>query len=112
MSCRIQVSKPATIGRVVHDERQRRIGRSAGAGGQREFKPGDVVRALTPVMNDGIDPHRDMGEMMVHRGDAGVVRDSWSFLGEIYYRVEFVARAAVVIMHGREIANAALRALN
>ena len=44
-----------------------------------------------------------------YQGDTGVVRESWSFLGEIYYTVEFFARAAVVIMRGQEMARAARR---
>jgi len=68
-----------------------------------EFMLGDEVRSLRPVKNDGIYPHKDIGEVLVQRGDAGIVRERWSFLGEIYYTVEFESRAAVVIMRGREM---------
>jgi nitrogen fixation protein NifZ len=101
--------KPATISRVVHDARRRHVGRGPGAIGKHEFEPGDAVRSLTQIINDGIYPHRDIGESLVHRGDAGVVREGWSFLGESYYTVEFFTRAAVVIMRGREMARAARR---
>ena len=101
--------KPATIGRVVHDARRRHVGRGPGVVGKRDFKRGDAVRSLTRIINDGIYPHRDIGETLVHQGDAGIVRESWSFLGEIYYTVEFLARAAVVIMRGREMKRAAVR---
>ena len=47
----------------------------------------------------------------MHQGDAGIVRESWSFLGKIYYTVEFFTSAAVVIMRGREMAKAARRGL-
>ena len=45
----------------------------------------------------------------MHGGDIGVVRESWSFLGEAYYTVEFFAHAAVVIMRGQEMVRAAAR---
>jgi nitrogen fixation protein NifZ len=101
--------KAATIGRVVRDARRRHVGRGPGVVGKREFKRGDAVRSLTQIINDGIYPHRDIGETLVHQGDTGVVRESWSFLGDIYYTVEFLARAAVVIMRGREMKRAAAR---
>jgi nitrogen fixation protein NifZ len=101
--------KPATVSRVVYDARRRHVGRGPGAIGKHEFKAGDGVRSLTQIVNDGIYPHRDIGESLVHRGDAGVVRESWSFLGESYYTVEFFTCAAVVIMRDREMARAARR---
>ncbi|MFH1346159.1 MAG: nitrogen fixation protein NifZ [Pseudomonadota bacterium] len=101
--------RPATIARVVHDPRRRSVGRGPDIAGKREFKSGDAVRSLTRVVNDGIYPHRDIGEALVNGGDIGVVRESWSFLGESYYTVEFFARAAVVILRGQEMARAALR---
>jgi nitrogen fixation protein NifZ len=94
---------------VVHDARRRHVGRAPGVAGKRDFKRGDAVRSLTRIINDGIYPHRDIGETLVYQGDAGIVRESWSFLGEIYYTVEFLARAAVVIMRGREMKRAAAR---
>jgi len=101
--------KPETIGRVVHDARRRHVGRGPGVAGKRDFNRGDAVRSLTQIVNDGIYPHREIGETLVHQGDAGIVRESWSFLGEIYYTVEFLTRAAVVIMRGREMKRAAAR---
>ncbi len=98
--------RPATIARVVHDVRRRQIGRGRGMAGKREFKSGDAVYALTQIENDGICPRKDFGETLVDRGDAGIIRERWSFLGEIYYTVEFVPRAAIVIMRGREMARA------
>jgi nitrogen fixation protein NifZ len=106
MSYQDRATKPATIGRIVHDARRRNVGRGRLAVGRREFKQGDAVRSLTRIVNDGIYPHRDIGETLVDHGDVGIVRESWSFLGEGYCTVEFVARAAVVIMRGREMARA------
>jgi nitrogen fixation protein NifZ len=101
--------RPAAIARVVHDPRRRSLGRRPGVDGKREFKPGDAVRSLTQVTNDGLYPHRDIGETLVHRGDTGIVRESWSFLGEAYYTVEFFAHASVVILRGHEMTGAARR---
>jgi len=102
-------ARPATIARVVHHPRRRSVGRGPDIPGRHGFKPGDAVRSLARVINDGIYPHRDIGETLVHGGDVGVVRESWSFLGEAYYTVEFFAHAAVVIMRGQEMARAAVR---
>ncbi len=101
--------KPATIARVVYDPRRRRVGRAPAVAGKHEFKPGDAVRSLTQVVNDGLYPHRDIGAILVYQGDNGVVRESWGFLGETYYTVEFFAHASVVIMRGPEMARAAQR---
>lgn len=101
--------RPATIGRVVHDARRRHLGRSSGTAEKREFEMGEAVCSLTQLRNDGLYPHRDIGEILVDQGDVGMVRERWSFLGEIYYTVEVVVRTAVVIMRGREMARAAQR---
>jgi nitrogen fixation protein NifZ len=99
----------AAVRRVCCDARSRRAVRSLDLAEGREFKPGDEVRSLRPVKNDGVYPHKDIGETLVRQGDAGIVRERWSFLGEVYYTVEFVARAAVVIMRGREMAGSVPR---
>ena len=104
--------RPITIGRVVHDASRRQVGRGPSVPGKYEFKRGDAVRSLAQIINDGIYPHRDIGETLVHQGDTGMVRESWSFLGESYYTVEFFTRAAVVIMRGREMARAAPRGVS
>ena len=87
----------AAVRRVCCDTRSRR------AADAYEFRPGATVRSLRPVRNDGVYPHKDIGEVLVRQGDTGVVRERWSFLGEVYYTVEFGDRAAVVIMRGREM---------
>lgn len=109
MSYQAPAPKPVTIGRVVHDGRRRHVGRGPGVIGKREFKQGDAVRSLTRITNDGLYPHRDIGETLVDQGDTGIVRESWGFLGENYYTVEFFTRAAVVIMRDREMTRAARR---
>jgi nitrogen fixation protein NifZ len=96
-------SRPAATGRVVHVASHYYEVRAAGANGNRSFATGDAVRSLTHVKNDGIYPHKRIGEILVHPGDAGHVHESWSFLGEVYYTVEFAQRMAVVIMRGKEM---------
>lgn len=101
-------AKLAVTARVVCRPRRQPAG-SARMAVERRFKSGETVRSTTEVKNDGIYPHRDIGETLVENGDAGVVHEGWSFLGEIYYTVEFGARAVVVIMRGREIVKGAPR---
>jgi nitrogen fixation protein NifZ len=96
-------TKPVTTVHVVRAAGNRNEERALGSGRNRSLDIGDAVHSLTQVKNDGIYPHKDIGEILVHKGDAGHVRDSWSFLGETYYTVEFAERAAVVIMRGREM---------
>ncbi len=79
-------------------------GRAASAAEEPDFTAGERVRSLGPVKNDGTYAHRDIGEIVVHERDLGVVHEKWTFLGQLYYTVEFIDRAVVVIMRGRELA--------
>jgi nitrogen fixation protein NifZ len=79
--------------------------RVAGRSGyRRDFAANEKVRSATQVRNDGTYPHKDIGEILVCEGDVGFVHESWTFLGEVYYTVEFIERAVVVIMRAREMA--------
>jgi nitrogen fixation protein NifZ len=78
--------------------------RAASAGAEPDFTAGERVRSRGPVKNDGTYVHRDIGEIVVQECDLGVVHEKWSFLGQLYYTVEFIDRAVVVIMRGRELA--------
>ncbi|MBO0753714.1 MAG: nitrogen fixation protein NifZ [Bradyrhizobiaceae bacterium] len=69
-----------------------------------DFTAGEHVRSLGRVKNDGTYAHRGIGEIVVHEDDLGVVHEKWNFLGQIYYTVEFIDRAVVVIMRGAELA--------
>jgi nitrogen fixation protein NifZ len=106
MSRSVTDAPAAAISRVTCDPRSRCAAPSRGAANRREFACGERVFALRAVKNDGVYPHKDIGEVLVREGDAGVIRERWSFLGEIYYTVEFVAAAVVVIMRGREMVSA------
>ncbi len=94
----------SALRQAVAVETRRRVQRMPPSPGRQEFEPGAHVRAVTKVANDGTYPHKDIGEGVVQIGDLGVVRGRWSFLGEVYYTVEFPTRGAVVIMRGHEMA--------
>ena len=91
------------IARVVYDAQLRKAARDSVSAGQREFTAGERILSVTLIRNDGTYPHKDIGEALVHPGDGGIVRESWRFLGDIYYTVEFMAQAVFVIMRGREM---------
>jgi nitrogen fixation protein NifZ len=68
------------------------------------FRPGEKVRATRYVKNDGTYPHREIGDILVQKGDVGYVRDIGIFLQQFYiYAVEFVDRDVVVGMRGQEL---------
>jgi len=102
MSDRI-AARQRPVARIVCDARRRRTVRNMERRFTGEFAPGEPVRATAVIRNDGMYPHKDVGEPLVHPGDTGVIRESWRFLGEIYYTVEFVARSVFVIMRGHEM---------
>ena len=108
MTKQVADQKPVAVARVVHYGGRKPPTRSSAAASRREFSLGDAVRSLIQVDNDGINPHKDIGESLVHKGDAGAVREKWSFLGETYYTVQF-AQQATVIMRGREMRGASAR---
>ena len=69
------------------------------------FRPGEKVRSIKHVKNDGTYPGREIGDNLVRKGDIGYVRDIGVFLQQFYiYAVEFVDRAVIVGMRGRELA--------
>lgn len=91
------------IARVVYDGHRRKAARNLEARYTGEFSAGEPICSVALIKNDGMYPHKDVGEALVHPGDTGIVRESWRFLGEIYYTVEFIARSVFVIMRGREM---------
>jgi nitrogen fixation protein NifZ len=69
------------------------------------FMPGVKVKSIRYVKNDGTYSGRDVGEVLVRKGDVGYVRDIGTFLQRYYiYAVEFVETGVVVGMRGRELA--------
>ncbi len=72
------------------------------------FRPGEKVRATKYVKNDGTYPRREIGEILVRKGDTGYVRDIGAFLQQFYiYAVEWVESGAIVGMRARELASLA-----
>lgn len=70
-----------------------------------KFMPGRKVRSTKYVKNDGTYAGRDVGDILVQKGDVGYVRDIGTYLQRYYiYAVEFVERGTVVGMRGRELA--------
>jgi nitrogen fixation protein NifZ len=68
------------------------------------FLPGTKVRSIKNVKNDGTMAGREIGEVVVKKGDIGYVRDVGTFLQTFYiYAVEWVDRGCVVGMRGREL---------
>jgi nitrogen fixation protein NifZ len=68
------------------------------------FRPGEKVQARKYVRNDGTFPGRDVGEVLVRKGEIGYVRDVGSFLQQFYvYSVEFVNLGVIVGMRAREL---------
>ena len=72
--------------------------------GQPLFMPGIKVVSTKYVKNDGTYVGRDVGEVLVRKGDVGYVRDIGTFLQRYYiYAVEFIETGVVVGMRGREL---------
>jgi nitrogen fixation protein NifZ len=68
------------------------------------FSPGEKVRSLKHVKNDGTVPGREIGEIIVRKGDVGYVRDIGTFLQQFYiYAVDWIDRGSIVGMRGKEL---------
>jgi nitrogen fixation protein NifZ len=72
--------------------------------GEPAFLPGSKVRCTKRVRNDGTVAGREIGEILVRKGEIGYVRDVGTFLTRYYiYVVEFVERGTIVGMRAREL---------
>ena len=68
------------------------------------FEMGERVISRSVVRNDGTYNGRDIGEVLVHKGEVGFVRSIGTFLQQFYiYAVEFVESGHKVGMRGKEI---------
>ena len=68
------------------------------------FAFGERVVSRFVVRNDGTYPGRDIGAVLVNRGDVGFVASVGTFLQQFYiYAVDFVATGCRVGMKGREL---------
>jgi nitrogen fixation protein NifZ len=68
------------------------------------FLPGEKVRATRHVKNDGTYPRREIGDILVRKGEVGYVRDIGTFLQQFYiYAVEWVDSGTLVGMRAKEL---------
>jgi nitrogen fixation protein NifZ len=68
------------------------------------FEYGQKVRSTKNIRNDGTFPGREIGEVLVKKGDEGYVASIGTFLQQFYiYGVDFYERGALVGMKSREI---------
>ncbi len=68
------------------------------------YMPGDKVMSKKSVRNDGTMFGKEIGEVVVKKGDVGYVRDIGVFLQQFYiYAVDFVDRSSIVGMREREL---------
>lgn len=68
------------------------------------FRPGDKVISKKNVKNDGTMAGKEIGEVVVKKGDVGYVRDIGVFLQQFYiYAVDFADRRSIVGMREREL---------
>jgi nitrogen fixation protein NifZ len=68
------------------------------------FDYGDRVRAKRTVRNDGTFPGKDIGEILVKKGEEGFVVNIGTFLQQFYiYGVEFDSTGNRVGMKRREL---------
>lgn len=72
--------------------------------GPPRFDYGDKVRSKKYVKNDGTFPGKEIGEVLVRKGDIGYVQSIGTFLQRYYiYAVDFYETGRVVGMRGREL---------
>lgn len=68
------------------------------------FEYGERVVSRSVVRNDGTFPGRDVGDVLVQRGDVGYVRTIGTFLQQYYiYGVDWIDRGYQVGMRAREL---------
>lgn len=68
------------------------------------FDYGERVRSLKHIRNDGTFPGREIGDILVRKGDWGYVTSIGTFLNQFYiYGVEFVEHGYRVGMKAREL---------
>ncbi len=68
------------------------------------FAMGERVISRTVIRNDGTYTGKDIGEVLVHKGDVGYVQSIGTFLQQFYiYAVEFVDSGHRVGMRAKEL---------
>lgn len=68
------------------------------------FEYGEKVVSLYNIRNDGTYRGKEIGEILVKKGDVGYVSSIGTFLQQYYiYGVDFYERGTLVGMRGREL---------
>ncbi len=68
------------------------------------FDYGEKVKSLKTVRNDGTFPGKEIGDILVKKGDYGYVTSIGTFLQQFYiYGVEFVEHGYKVGMRAKEL---------
>lgn len=68
------------------------------------FDIGERVISRNVIRNDGTYSGKDIGDLLVQRGDVGYVRSVGTFLQQFYiYAVEFIDRGVQVGMRAKEL---------
>ena len=68
------------------------------------FEMGERVISRSVVRNDGTYNGRDIGEVLVHKGEVGFVRSIGTFLQQFYiYAVEFIDSGHRVGLRAKEL---------
>lgn len=72
--------------------------------GPPRFDYGQKVRSRKSIRNDGTFPGKDIGEILVKKGDEGYVTSIGTFLQQFYiYGVDFYSHGYRVGMKGKEL---------
>jgi nitrogen fixation protein NifZ len=72
--------------------------------GDPAFEPGEKVRALKAVRNDGTYPGSNIGDFLIQTGDVGYVKNVGTYLNRFYvYAIDFVDRGMLVGMRTHEL---------
>ncbi|MCP9628946.1 nitrogen fixation protein NifZ [Rhodopseudomonas palustris] len=72
--------------------------------GPPDFDYGQKVRAKINIRNDGTFPGKEIGEVLVKKGDEGYVVSIGTFLQQFYiYGVDFVVQGRIVGMKRKEL---------
>jgi len=68
------------------------------------FEMGERVISRSVIRNDGTYNGKDIGEVLVHKGEVGFVRSIGTFLQQFYiYAIEFVDSGHQVGMRAKEL---------
>jgi nitrogen fixation protein NifZ len=68
------------------------------------FNYGEKVRSRKTVRNDGTFPGKEIGDVLVKKGDVGYVTSIGTFVQQFYiYGIEFIVHGYRVGMKGREL---------